>query len=125
MENPFKRPERLFPVDYSFPRNVSYNLNLKIPPGYTIKEHPKDLTVQLPMNGGVYQRQSMVSGNVYMLSSRFELTQISFPPRYYPNLRGFYDRIVAMDSEQLVLQKDHSVPAAAPAVPAKSRGKKK
>ncbi len=127
MENPFKRNERLFPVDYAYPRSFTYKLNLKIPPGYALMDHPKDLTIQLPMNGAMYQRLSQQAENVFMLSVRFDLTQTSFPPEKYAALREFYERIVALESEQLVLQKQSS---AAPAPtnrtePAKARGRTK
>lgn len=127
MENPFKRPDRLFPVDYAYQRSFNYRLNLKLPPGYVLKEYPKDMTMQLPMNGGVYQRSSQLAENVYMLSVKFNLTQISFPAKLYYSLREFYERIVALESEQLVLERERpAAPAAAapPPAPAKKKGKK-
>jgi hypothetical protein len=115
MENPLKREERLFPVDYAYARSFTYKLNLKIPPGYALTDHPKDLTIQLPMNGGLYQRLSQQAENAYMLSVRFDLTQTAFPAEKYAVLREFYNRIVALESEQLVLQKQPVALESAPA----------
>ena len=105
MDNPFKQEVRSFPVDFAYPIIDSYTINLTLPDGYVLKEFPQDINISVQGNIGTYQRKSQLSGNIFQLSTTFALDQIFVPPNQYPTLRKFYEQVVALESEQLILQK--------------------
>ncbi len=107
-ENPFKLEKRIFPVDFAYPLTNTYTVNLEIPKGYAVKELPKDVSLRLPMNGGMYSKFAQAKENGVQLVERLEIGQVIFSPGEYAGLRKFYEQIVAAENEQLVLQKKPS-----------------
>ncbi len=127
LENPFKQERRTFPVDFAYPINDTYTINLTLPDGYALKEFPQDVNVDLEGNIGSYRRKSQLTGKRFQLSTAFEINQVIVTPGQYSILRKFYEQIVALESEQLILQKE-AVPVevkAPPKPPAPKPSKKK
>ena len=106
LENPFKQERRTFPVDFAYPINQTYTINLTLPDGYILKEFPQDANVDLEGNIGSYRRKSQLTGKIFQLSTAFEINQVIVTPGQYSILRKFYEQIVALESEQLILQKE-------------------
>ncbi|MFA0964033.1 DUF3858 domain-containing protein [Roseivirga sp. BDSF3-8] len=104
-ENIFKLEDRVFPVDIPYPTQSTYMLTLTLPEGYTMVEAPQPQQVTLPNNGGSYTYQIMQNGNMVQVVSKLNLNQLAFPPNEYPNLRKFYEMIIAKQAETIVLQK--------------------
>jgi hypothetical protein len=104
-ESTFKLAKRTFPVDFAVANESSFELRLGIPDGYEIKEMPKDAALTLPAKGGSYSRTSQIVGNEFRMQVRVERNQLYFLPKEYATLKSFYDRRVALESEQLVMQK--------------------
>jgi transglutaminase-like putative cysteine protease len=104
-ENPFKLANRTFPVDYAYPREASYTLLLTLPAGYVLKEIPREISLSLQQGIGRYTRRATVENNVVQLRHQFELSKVLIASPFYKSLREFYDRIVSLEAEQLVLQR--------------------
>ena len=105
-ENPLKRPQRTFPVDFAYASKIIYTMNLKLPAGYTIQELPKNIVVDLPNQGGQFRRLMQVEGNILQVTSQIIVRKVRFDPQEYKFLREFYDRIVAAHAEQVVLKRE-------------------
>jgi hypothetical protein len=104
-ENPFKRKERSFPVDFPHPEKVSYVLALRLPDGYQVKDTPDNLRIKLPKDEGSFTRLIRAQGRQLMVRSTMEVTASQIPPKRYDALRAFYTRIVSAQSDQIVLEK--------------------
>jgi hypothetical protein len=109
-ENPLRLPERTYPVDLTYPRDLNYTLRLKLPAGYTVQETPPNIRVPLPLKAGQYQRIIAVEDDVLVVQRRLQIKRSVFGPELYPSLRGFYERVVAAEAEQVVLNRSTEDP---------------
>ncbi|MBP9212071.1 MAG: hypothetical protein KBF97_04670, partial [Bacteroidetes bacterium] len=129
-DNPFKSPIRKFPVDYTYPREYSSTVQITIPPSYQIKESLKNVTMNVG-NGVSFRRLIQADSLQIQVSTKLEIGTTEVPASEYLRLRELYANMIAMESEQLVLEK-RPAPAPAPVVeqpkpaapPAKKKGKK-
>jgi len=103
-ENPLHKKERRFPVDFAYPRKETYILSLQLPDGYTVEDVPTPQRVKLPNGEGQFTRTIRAQGQRLMVRSIMELPKPEVPPRGYNALREFFGRVVAAQSEQVVLE---------------------
>lgn len=108
-ENPFKSPERFFPVDFAYGHKYIFTLNLTLPEGYDVQEVPKYSAATLPNGGGQFKRQVQVDGNRLQMISQMIISKPRFEPAEYRSLRDFYDRIVTAHADQVVLTRSKNV----------------
>jgi len=104
-ENPFKTEKRDFPLDFVTPTEQLYMCNLVIPPGYVVDELPESKLMLLPDKAGKFFYQVTQQGNKLVIASSIQINQRVFTQDQYPNLRELYSRVVAKQSEQIVLKK--------------------
>ncbi|WP_114782501.1 DUF3857 domain-containing protein [Botryobacter ruber] len=103
-ENPFKLEKRLYPVDFGFNHDETYMVKFNIPAGYELDEIPKNMVLSLPDNGGKFTYMISVQGSVIQVLSKISLNKPVFYAQEYPNLKEFYNHIVAKHAEQIVLK---------------------
>lgn len=105
--NPFKSDERNYPVDFGYPRNYSYNLNLAIPEGYKVKELPKEISDILPGNLGMLKFRAIDNGNnTTALIFDLKLNATHYPSKIYKNLKDFFAKAVTTQTQTyIVLEK--------------------
>jgi hypothetical protein len=104
-ENPFKSENRVYPVDFGSPFEKTSLIKLKIPDGYVAEELPKPIAIGLPNNGGKYLYSISNMNGVISLTSIMSINKGIFTQPEYPNLREFYNQIVAKQAELIVLKK--------------------
>jgi len=104
-KNPFTTLTREYPVDFGVPYNESYKLNLTIPDGYQVEELPKSKSIVLDDKVGIFTYQIAQMDKRVVLNMRFSILKSLFLPSEYPNLKSFFDLIVAKEAEQIVLKK--------------------
>jgi hypothetical protein len=105
-ENPFKQPERAFPVDFAYGRKQTYSLNLLLPDGYVAVELPQNVLLGLPNEAGHFRRLVEVEGNLLQVTSQLVISQARFAPEEYHALREFYDRIAAAHAEVITIKRE-------------------
>jgi hypothetical protein len=103
--NPFKLAERLYPVDFGSMQEKTYMFKLTVPEGYAIDEMPENKILTLADNSAKYLYNVTVSGSVINLTRRFQINKNIFIQTEYPNLKEFYNQVVAKEAEQIVLKK--------------------
>lgn len=103
--NPFKEPERLFPVDMGVPMDETYYTTFILPAGYEVEESPKPMVMSLPENEGRFTYQVAVDGNRFTVTSRMLLRKGRFYAEQYQMLREFFDKVVAKQAEQVVIKR--------------------
>ncbi len=104
-ENVFKDKERKFPVDFSFPSSVSTFINVQIPEGFEIKDNINDTTLVFGNRDLYFVRIVQVVGNYIQIKMQNVRNCTIVDPDNYSDLRKYYDRIVSVEAEQLVLKK--------------------
>jgi Domain of Unknown Function with PDB structure (DUF3857) len=105
-ENPFKNPDRKFPVDFGALIEETFVATYTIPEGYVVEEIPKGAKVSLPDDGGRFTYFIGVNeeGKI-SISSKIFLKKATYFAEEYEALRAFYDQIVQKHAEQIVLKK--------------------
>ncbi len=104
-ENPFKLENRAYPVDYGSAFERIYMFKLTIPDGYVIDELPQSKVLMLAANSGKYTYSMTQTGSVLSFFSSLQINKSIFAQSEYPNLREFYNLLVAKQAEQIVLKK--------------------
>lgn len=105
LQNPFKSPERRFPVDMGVPIEKSYIAIYTLPEGYTVEEKPKSIALTLPGNTVRFTFMTEVSNGNLQIASRLVFNKAIFSPQEYASLREFYNQVIAKHAEQVVLKK--------------------
>lgn len=103
--NPFRLEQREYPVDYGSPFENIYLFKVLLPEGYIIEEAPKSKVMVLLGSAAKYLYNVVQVGNSITISSNLAINQSLFTQEEYPNLREFYNQIVAKQAEQIVLKK--------------------
>jgi hypothetical protein len=103
--NPFKLDNRVYPVDYGSMIENVYMCKLTIPDGYVIDEMPKSKVLMLPENAAKFMYNVGQNGNTINITSQFLINKNIFVQTEYPDLKEFYNQVVAKQTEQIVLKK--------------------
>jgi len=103
--NPFTLEERKYPVDYTYPMDETFMLELTIPDGYVIESKPAPARINLPEKSAQYLYNVAQNGNKIMVTSRFKINKRQFLFNEYPYLKEFYNLVVAKNAEMIVLKK--------------------
>jgi hypothetical protein len=104
-ENPFKSEERNFPVDYSYPWETRYMVNVKLPEGYEIEFLPENIHVVMP--DGLGEFKYLISGNNQQIqvSVQQNINESLIQTNLYVDLKEIYQRMVDKVNEKIVLVK--------------------
>ncbi len=106
VENIFKREKRTYPVDYNYPINEQFYINITIPDEYVIDELPQQTLTSLPDNKARYVFSvTKIGEKTIQLTNQYQINQTIFSGMEYPDLRKFNELIVAKEAEQIVLKK--------------------
>jgi Domain of Unknown Function with PDB structure (DUF3857)/Transglutaminase-like superfamily len=103
--NPFKMEERTYPVEFPYPTNDQYILNLTIPEGYKIEELPKSASLILPPMDAIFSYQVSSDEKTVKLSMKIQINKTTFPAENYKYLKSFFGSISAKLEEMIVLKK--------------------
>lgn len=104
-KNPFKAEKRTFPVEYVIPWQDKHRITLDLPEGYTIESLPEKLSIGLPDNLGSFRFLIQQQGNKVTVLSILRMNSAVITPEYYGDLKEFYNKLVAKQSEKIVLVK--------------------
>lgn len=104
-ENPFKLDKREFPVDFGYPHQDKYIINLKIPAGYAVESVPKSLSLAMEENIGSFKYIVESKGNQISLVVNLDMNYANISALYYQTLKDFYQKMVEKQSEKIVLKK--------------------
>lgn len=100
---PFTMENRTYPVDFAFLRESLFHLNINIPDEYEIIALPQSVDLSQRDGSTLYTREVTFSEGVISFQRSFAINKTLFSPAEYRRLRGFFNQVVAMESEQIVL----------------------
>lgn len=104
-ENPFKQEKREYPVDFTYPRQVRYNVSITLPEGYTVESLPKPAVLKMEDEIGTFKYNLQTAGKQLQLIAVYEINHAMVPQSYYPTLKDFFGKMVEKQQEKVVLKK--------------------
>ena len=104
-ENPFKQEKREFPVDYDYPRQSTYRINIQIPEGYKIESLPESSAIQLPEDLGIFRFAIKEGNGKIQLVCSTTIKSAIIVQWHYDSLKEFYKHMVEKETEKVVLSK--------------------
>ncbi|MDA3942636.1 MAG: DUF3857 domain-containing protein [Bacteroidetes bacterium] len=103
--NPFKSEERLFPVDFVYPRTINKTIRIVIPQGYQAEELPESTAFALPESSCVYKYTIVHTGTQIQLKTEMQINNPFFGFEDYPLLKEFFNQVVQKEDELIVIKK--------------------
>jgi len=104
-ENHFKQEKREYPVDFGYPSEIKYNINIEIPEGYIVESLPKPINLVTGDELGAFKYMIANNGNKIQLTLSSGVNAAIVPADYYDVLKEFYQGVVDKQNEKIVLIK--------------------
>jgi hypothetical protein len=104
-ENPFKQEVREYPIDFGYPTQEKFNINIKIPEGYVVESMPKVMSITTGENIGNFKYIiANPEGSIQILIST-DLNSAIVPADFYEVVKKFYQQMIDKQNEKIVLRK--------------------
>ncbi len=104
-ENPFKEEKRLYPINFIYPRQDRYIINIKIPEGYSITDVPESVNWAMGDNIAAFSYTISISNNQISILVTKNINLSKIDPVYYDTLKLFYTDMLKKQTEKIVLKK--------------------
>lgn len=104
-ENPFKQEKREYPVDFVFPHEDKYMINITLPEGFTVESLPQPLALSMEEGIGSFKYTMQQQGSNIQLMILSNINYGVVPADYYETLKSYYQKIIEKQNEKIVLKK--------------------
>ncbi|MBC7606785.1 MAG: DUF3857 and transglutaminase domain-containing protein [Burkholderiales bacterium] len=104
-ENPFRQEKREYPIDFGYPSQSKFNINIEIPKGYAIESIPKPLNLVTGNNIGAFKYNIATNDNKIQLTITTDINTPIVPADDYEVLKDFYQKMMDKQNEKIVLIK--------------------
>ena len=104
-ENPFKLEDRYFPIDFTYPWEEKYIININIPEGYAVESFPESVNLGLPEGMGSFLYTLKPTATGLQLLVDVKLNNSVIPAEQYQYIKEFFGKVVQKETEQVVLTK--------------------
>lgn len=104
-ENPFKQEVREYPIDFGYPNQEKYNININIPEGFIVESMPKPLNIVTGENVGAYKYLIVNTVNNIQIVITKDINTSIVQADFYPVLKDFYQQMTDKQNEKIVLKK--------------------
>ncbi|MFV0329426.1 MAG: DUF3857 domain-containing protein [Dysgonomonas sp.] len=104
-ENPFKEENRVFPVQFDYLLNYLQVVDINIPAGYVVDKMPQPAKMVLNDGDITLTYRIAQTENLIKLFYQYQLKKLTFLPDEYEHLKDFFAKVIAKNSEQVVLKK--------------------
>jgi hypothetical protein len=101
--HPFvEQSTRVTPVDVHYPKKDSEDVSYHLPPGFAVDSAPKSDSTTWP-DHAVLKSASETKGSTVRVDRIIAYNFTIIPPKDYPGLHDFYQKVATADQQQLVL----------------------
>ena len=104
-ENPFKQELREYPVDFGYPKQERYSININIPEGFIVESMPQAINIGTAENIGKFKYMIANTGNNIQIAITKDINVAIVQADLYSVLKDFYEKIVDKQNEKIVLKK--------------------
>ncbi|WP_396633560.1 transglutaminase [Maribacter sp. R86514] len=105
LESPFKTEKREFPVDFGYPWEDRFIINIELPENYQVGALPENKILSLPNKLGQFHFQVTNLKNTLQISSKISFNKSLVSSENYEQLKEFYRQIIEKHSEKVMLEK--------------------
>ena len=102
--NPFNEDTRNYPIDFKFPIENEYQINVAIPQGYVVEYLPKNDIIHFNDNDGEFTYLTRKVGNMLQFIMTLKLNKTLVLPEEYQKIKEFYQRVMDKKNEELILK---------------------
>jgi len=103
--NPFKSPERLYPVDFGIPIDETVIINLELPPGIKITDLPQKVALGLPNAGGRFLFEARRTDTHLTFQSNLTISRTLYTSTEYHYLKELFNHVVSTQNLDVVLER--------------------
>ena len=103
-KNPFKQEKREYPVDFVFPSEDKYLVNLTIPEGYEVETVPQSAAFKTNDDALILKYTISNTGNKLQIAVVFNTNTAILPAASYEELKLFFEELVKKENEKVVLK---------------------
>ncbi|MBQ7773774.1 MAG: DUF3857 domain-containing protein [Bacteroidales bacterium] len=107
-EEEFASEKRMYPIEFSCPNVIEYNVNLLVPEGYVVADLPVNQEIVLGKAGAGASIRSRVHGNFVLLGLTIRRDGIYIPLEEYAHYREYWLKVCELFDEVVVLKKKGS-----------------
>ena len=104
-ENPFKQEVREYPVDFGYPKQEKYNINIHIPEGFVVESMPKSLNIATGENVGAFKYIIANTDDSIQIVITKDINTCIVQADFYPVLKDFFQQMTDKQNEKIVLKK--------------------
>jgi len=104
-ENPFKQEVREYPIDFGYPSQSKYNINIEIPEGYVVESLPTSINIATGDDIGAFKFVIVNTENKIQVAITSTINIAIVSADYYPVLKGFFQQAIDKQNEKIVLRK--------------------
>jgi hypothetical protein len=103
--NPFKSEDRQFPVFLKHRSSITNTVNFMLPDNVKVESLPANKAVTLNEKDAMFKFVVVQNANFLRVTSELKLNAIIYLPEDYEMLKNFYNQLILMNSEKIVLTK--------------------
>jgi hypothetical protein len=104
-ENPFKQENRLYPIDFGYPKEYNVDFLLELPLNYAIKSFPESKAYALPKNGAQFKLiLKNIEGNKVALNSSIIIDKPVFNNFEYEFFKILFKHIINSQKTDLIIK---------------------
>ncbi len=108
-DNPFKQEKRLYPIDFGYKDLYVYSAIIEIPKGYKVSSIPEPRNLKIQGNAANLRFTASQTGeNTINVQCRLTFPYAEYPAEYYPALKQFFDNILEVQSQSLIVIEENS-----------------
>jgi Domain of Unknown Function with PDB structure (DUF3857) len=104
-ENPFKQEVREYPVDFGFPFEDKYNINIEIPEGYVVESMPVAINIVSEDKTLGFKYIIVNEGTKIQVAISSLVNTAIAPAELYEGIKNFFKQIMDKENEKIVLKK--------------------
>jgi hypothetical protein len=103
--NPFMEETREYPIDFVYPQQDKYMINITIPEGYVVESLPKPIALAMEQNIGSFKYNIASQNNQIQVIVSLDINYPSISQDYYNTIKDFFKKMVEKQTEKVVLKK--------------------
>ncbi|MHB1196657.1 MAG: transglutaminase domain-containing protein [Lutibacter sp.] len=105
-ENPFKQENRMYPIDFGYPKEYNVDFLLELPLNYDVKSFPESKAYTIPKNEAHFKLiLKNIEGNKVTLNSAIVIDKPVFNNFEYESLKILFKNIINSQKTYLIIQK--------------------
>lgn len=105
-ENPFLDEVRRYPAFFNSKHHINHVSILEIPEGYSLKSKPENQSIKIVNDKGWLTYTINEAMGILTVNVLFKLDHDIFMPGEYASLYAFFDRVLELQKEKIVLVKN-------------------